>query len=158
MGAYSRIVRLRQQVVNGWRLIDAHLKRRHDLLPNLVTAVKETPRFEWETLDALVAARARAVNTTGPADAAVKEGELTEALARVFTLAGKDPQLAANHNVRALQEAFGSFDTKLAAARKVYNGVAATYNAAIQGFPGNIIAGFANFKAAELFAEPPGGG
>ncbi len=158
LGTYSRVVRLRNQVVRGWKLLDMQLKRRHDLLPNLVSAL-QSAGFAREPLDSLIAARTRAVSAAGPADAAVQERELTRALQQVFPLIEWHPKLATDQHVRALQESLGSFDAKLASARQVYNDLAAAYNTAIKIFPGNVVSGFGNFKAAELFdaATPEAG-
>jgi LemA protein len=151
IGLYNRLIGLRNQVLNGWRQIDVQLKRRHDLIPNLVNTVRGAMEFERETLEAVIAARARAAAATGPADAAVKEGELTQALGRLFALAENYPQLTANANVRALQEELSATENKIGFARQFYNDIATKYNTAIQVVPNNFIAGFGNFKPAELF-------
>jgi LemA protein len=151
IGLYNRLIGLRNQVLNGWRQIDVQLKRRHDLIPNLVNTVRGAMEFERETLEAVVAARTRAVSATGPADAARKEGELTQALGRFFALAENYPQLTANANVRALQEELSATENKIGFARQFYNDIATKYNTAIQVVPNNFIAGFGHFKPAELF-------
>jgi len=151
MGSYNKLVGLRNQVTNGWRQIDVQLKRRHDLIPNLINTVKGAMEFERDTLEAVVAARNRAVAASGPADAGRKEGELSAALGRFFALAESYPQLTANQNVRALQEELTGTENKIGFARQFYNDIATKYNTATQVIPGNIIAGFAGFKAAELF-------
>jgi LemA protein len=151
IGLYNRLIGLRNQVLNGWRQIDVQLKRRHDLIPNLVNTVRGAMEFERETLEAVVTARTRAVSATGPADAARKEGELTQALGRFFALAENYPQLTANANVRALQEELSATENKIGFARQFYNDIATKYNTAIQVVPNNFIAGFGNFKPAELF-------
>ena len=151
LGLYNRLVSLRNQVLNGWRQIDVQLKRRHDLIPNLVNTVRGAMEFEKGTLEAVVAARTRAVAATGPADAARKEGELSQALSRFFALAESYPQLTANQNVRALQEELSATENKVGFARQFYNDIATKYNTAIQVVPNNFIAGFGNFKPAELF-------
>src|ERR1035437_8976330 len=91
IASYNRLVGLRNQVLNGWRQIDVQLKRRHDLIPNLVNTVRGAMDFERETLTQVMEARSRAVGATGPADAAKKEGELTQALGRLFALAENYP-------------------------------------------------------------------
>jgi LemA protein len=151
IAVYNRLVGLRNQVLNGWRQIDVQLKRRHDLIPNLVSTVRGAMEFERDTLEAVIAARNRAQTAAGPADAAVKEGQLTQALGRLFALAENYPQLTANQNVRALQEELTATENKIGFARQFYNDIATKYNTAIQVIPGNIVAGFGNFKAAELF-------
>jgi LemA protein len=151
VGVYNRLVRLRNQVTNGWKQIDVQLKRRHDLIPNLVNTVKGAMEFEKSTLEAVIAARNRAAAATGPADAGRKEGELTQALGRFFALAESYPQLTANQNVRALQEELSATENKIGFARQFYNDIATRYNTAIQVIPGNLVAGFAGFRPAELF-------
>src|SRR5512146_3367195 len=104
IGAYNKLIGLKNQVANAWKQIDVQLKRRHDLIPNLVNTVKGAMEFERDTLEAVIAARNRAMSASGPADAGRKEGELSAALGRFFALAESYPQLTANQNVRALQE------------------------------------------------------
>jgi LemA protein len=151
VGSYNRLVGLRNQVTNGWRQIDVQLKRRHDLIPNLVNTVKGAMDFERDTLEAVIAARNRAATATGPADAGRKEGELSAALGRFFALAESYPQLTANQNVRALQEELAGTENKIGFARQFYNDIATKYNTATEVVPANLIAGFAGFKRAELF-------
>jgi LemA protein len=151
IGGYNRLVGLRNQVTNGWKQIDVQLKRRHDLIPNLVSTVKGAMEFERDTLEAVIAARNRAASATGPADAGRKEGELSVALGRFFALAENYPQLTANQNVRALQEELTATENKIGFARQFYNDIATKYNTATEVIPTNLIAGFAGFKRAELF-------
>jgi LemA protein len=151
VGSYNKLVGLRNQVTNGWKQIDVQLKRRHDLIPNLVNTVKGAMEFERDTLEAVIAARNRAVSASGPADAGRKESELNAALGRFFALAEQYPQLTANQNVRALQEELAGTENKVGFARQFYNDIATKYNTATQVIPTNIIAGFAGFKPAELF-------
>jgi LemA protein len=151
VGIYNRLIGLRNQVTNGWKQIDVQLKRRHDLIPNLVNTVKGAMEFERGTLEAVIQARNTATTATGPADAAVKEGMLTQALGRFFALAEAYPQLTANQNVRALQEELASTENKIGFARQFYNDIATKYNTAIQVIPNNLIAGPAGFERAELF-------
>jgi LemA protein len=151
VGIYNRLIGLRNQVLNGWKQIDVQLKRRHDLIPNLVNTVRGAMEFERDTLEAVIQARNRAAGATGPADAARKEGELTQVLGRLFALAESYPQLTANQNVRALQEELTATENKIGFARQFYNDIATKYNTAIQVVPNNLIAGFGNFKDAELF-------
>ncbi|MGE0042159.1 MAG: LemA family protein [Vicinamibacterales bacterium] len=150
-GAYNRLVTLRNQATNGWKQIDVQLKRRHDLIPNLVNTVKGAMEFERDTLEAVVTARNAAAGARGPADAAVKEGALTQALGRFFALAENYPQLTANQNVRALQEELAGTENKISFARQFYNDIATKYNTATQVIPTNIIANFAGFQPVELF-------
>ena len=151
ISVYNRLISLRNQVTNGWKQIDVQLKRRHDLIPNLVSTVKGAMEFEKGTLEAVVAARNRAASATGPADAGRKEGELTQALGRFFALAERYPQLTANTNVRALQEELTGTENKIGFARQFYNDIATKYNTATEVVPGNIIAGLAGYRPAEMF-------
>ncbi len=148
---YNRLVTLRNQVENGWKQIDVQLKRRHDLIPNLVNTVKGYMEFEQETLQKVIAARNAAVTAKGVADAATKEGELTGALSRLFALAENYPNLKANENVRQLQEELASTENKIGFARQFYNDIATRFNIIQQVFPGNIIAGMFGFQRSELF-------
>jgi len=151
VAVYNRLVGLRNQTTNGWRQIDVQLKRRHDLIPNLVSSVKGVMEFERDTLTQVVEARAQATTATGPADAAAKEGVLTAALGKLFALAESYPQLHANENVRALQEELSSTENKIGFARQFYNDIATAFNTAQQQFPANLLASSFGFKPAELF-------
>ena len=146
IGAFNRLVGLRNQTQNGWRQIDVQLKRRHDLIPNLVNTVKGAMEFERGTLTAVIDARAKAMTATGPADASRKEGELTQALGRLFALAENYPQLKSNENVKGLQEELSSTENKIGFARQFYNDIATR-----EVFPTNLIASMFGFQRAELF-------
>ena len=150
-GTYNRLVGLRNQVLNGWRQIDVQLKRRHDLIPNLVNSVRGAMEFERDTLTQVMEARARAVAATGPADAARKEGELSQALGRLFAVAENYPVLKANDSTRMLQEELTSTENKVGFARQFYNDIATKFNIAQQTFPSNLLASTFGFKPAELF-------
>jgi LemA protein len=151
IGVYNRLIGLRNQKENGWRQIDVQLKRRHDLIPNLVNTVKGAMEFERDTLTAVMDARARAMAATGPAEAGRTEGELTQALGRLFAVAENYPQLTANENVRMLQEELASTENKVGFARQFYNDIATKYNIAREVFPANVVAGLFRFDPAELF-------
>ena len=151
IGSYNRLVGMRNQVLNGWRQIDVQLKRRHDLIPNLVNSVKGAMDFERDTLTAVMEARAKALTATGPADAAQKEGQLTQALGRLIAVAENYPTLKANDNVRALMEELTGTENKVGFARQFYNDIATKYNTAQQVFPTNLFAATFGFKTAELF-------
>jgi LemA protein len=148
---YNLLITLRNQVNNGWKQIDVQLKRRHDLIPNLVETVKGYMQFEQDTLRQVVEARNAAVSAKGVADSAAKEGELTAALSRLFALVENYPNLKSNENVKQLQEELTSTENKVSFARQFYNDIATKFNIAQQVFPGSIIAGMFNFKLAELF-------
>jgi LemA protein len=148
---FNSLVTLRNQVTNGWKQIDVQLKRRHDLIPNLVNTVKGEMQFEQETLERVVQARSAAMGATGVADSATKEKALTDALGRLFVVVEQYPQLHASANVSQLQEELTATENKIAFARQFYNDIATAFNIAQQTFPGNIIAGTFNFRPAELF-------
>ena len=148
---YNRLVTLRNQVQNGWKQIDVQLKRRHDLIPNLVNAVRGSMDFERDTLTAVMDARAKALTATGPADAGQKEGRLSQALGRLLVVAENYPTLKSNENVKMLQEELSATENKIGFARQFYNDIATKFNTAQQVFPTNLFAGALGFKAAELF-------
>jgi LemA protein len=148
---YNSLVSLRNQVQNGWKQIDVQLKRRHDLIPNLVNTVKGYMEFEQDTLMKVITARNAAATATGIAEKAEKEGTLTAALSRLFALAENYPTLKANENVKQLQEELASTENKISFARQFYNDIATKFNIAQQMFPGNIIARLFNFQSSELF-------
>ena len=151
IGIYNRLVNLRNQKENGWRQIDIQLKRRHDLIPNLVSTVKGAMEFERDTLTQVMEARNKAMTATGPADAGRKEGELTQALGKLFALAENYPQLKSNENVKMLQEELSGTENKIGFARQFYNDIATKFNIARETFPSSIIAGMFGFTRAELF-------
>jgi LemA protein len=151
VGSYNRLVSMRNQVLNGWRQIDVQLKRRHDLIPNLVNSVRGSMDFERDTLTAVMEARARALTATGPADAAQKEGQLTQALGRLIAVAENYPTLKSNESVRALMEELTGTENKVGFARQFYNDIATKFNTAQQVFPTNLFAATFGFKPAELF-------
>jgi LemA protein len=151
IASYNRLIGLRNQVLNGWRQIDVQLKRRHDLIPNLVNTVRGAMDFERDTLTAVMDARAKALTVSGPADAAQKEGQLTQALGRLLAVAENYPALKSNENVKMLQEELSATENKVGFARQFYNDIATRYNTAQQVFPASLVAGTLGFKAAELF-------
>ena len=151
VGSYNRLVAMRNQVLNGWRQIDVQLKRRHDLIPNLVNTVRGAMDFERDTLTAVMEARAKALGATGPADAAQKEGQLSQALGRLLAVAENYPALKSNENVKMLQEELSATENKVGFARQFYNDIATKFNTAQQVFPTNVFASMLGFKPAELF-------
>src|SRR5437762_8332576 len=151
VASYNRLVGLRNQTANGWRQIDVQLKRRHDLIPNLVNAVRGSMDFERDTLTAVMEARAKAVSASGPADAAQKEGQLTQALGRLFAVAENYPNLKSNDNVKMLQEELSATENKVGFSRQFYNDIATKFNTTQQVFPTDIFASGLGFKPAELF-------
>lgn len=151
IGAYNGLIALKNKVANGWKQIDVQLKRRHDLIPNLVNTVKGAMDFERNTLEAVIAARNKAVNATGVAATARAEGELTQALGRLFALTEAYPDLKATGNVAQLQEELTSTENKIGFARQLYNDVATEYNTRQATFPTMLVAGLAKATPAELW-------
>ena len=151
MTTYNRLVSLRNQVQNGWRQIDVQLKRRHDLIPNLVNTVRGAMDFERDTLTAVMDARARALTASSPIDAAQKEQALSGALGRLLAVAENYPTLKANDNVKMLQEELSTTENQVGFARQFYNDIVTRYNTAQQVFPANLFAEGLGFKPAELF-------
>ena len=148
---YNGLVTLRNQVTNGWKQIDVQLKRRHDLIPNLVNTVKGQMEFEQDTLEKVIQARNAAISAKGVANSAAKEDMLTSALSKLFALVENYPTLRSNENVKQLQEELTSTENKISFARQFYNDIATKFNIAQQVFPANIIASMFNIKPAELF-------
>ena len=151
VGAFNGLISLKNQVVNAWKQIDVQLKRRHDLIPNLVNAVKGAMEHERGTLEAVITARNNAVSAQGVAATAKAEGELTGALNRLFALAENYPQIKATANVQQLQEELSSTENKVAFARQLYNDVATQYNTRQAQFPTNLVAGLAKASPADLW-------
>jgi LemA protein len=148
---YNNLISLRNQVANGWKQIDVQLKRRHDLIPNLVAAVKGEMQFEQDTLEKVIAARNSAVGAQGVADAAGKENALTQTLSRLFALAENYPNLKSNEQVKTLMEELSSTENRIGFARQFYNDIATRFNTAQQVFPDNLIAQTFKFQPVELF-------
>jgi LemA protein len=151
IGAYNGLVALKNRVANAWKQIDVQLKRRHDLIPNLVNTVKGSMDFERSTLEAVISARNKAVSATGVQATAKAEGELTQALGRLFALTENYPDLKSNQNVLQLQEELTSTENKIGFARQLYNDTATAYNTKQMQFPTNLVAGLAKASAADLW-------
>ena len=148
---YNSLVRLRNQVKNAWSQIDVQLKRRHDLIPNLIETVKGYMTHERQTLENITKARSHAVEAEGVGDKAKAEGELTRALGKFNLVVENYPDLKANQNFLALQEELTSTENKISFARQSYNDQVLFYNNKIQMFPSNVIAGMFSFKQEEFF-------
>jgi LemA protein len=150
---YNGLVRLRNQVKNAWAQIDVQLKRRHDLIPNLVETVKGYMKHERETLEAVTKARnlAQQVSSAGAGERAKAEGELSSALSRLLAVVERYPDLKANQNFLALQEELTSTENKISFSRQFYNDSVLKYNNQTQMVPSNIVAGMFGFKAGEFF-------
>jgi LemA protein len=148
---YNNLVSLKYQVANAWKQIDVQLKRRHDLIPNLIASVRGEMQFEQDTLEKVIAARNSAVAARGVAESAEKENALTQTLSRLFALAENYPNLKANESVRTLMEELTSTENKIGFARQYYNDVATRFNTAQQVFPDSLIAQAFKFQPVELF-------
>ncbi len=151
MGVYNALIRLRNAVKNAWSQIDVQLKRRHDLIPNLVETVKGYMTHERETLENVTRARNLAQNASGVADRGKAEGNLSQALSNFFVVVEQYPDLKANQNFLALQEELTSTENKIGFARQAYNDSVMQYNNQAEMFPGNIVAGMFGFKREEFF-------
>jgi LemA protein len=148
---YNRFVKLRNRVDNSWAQIEVQLKRRWDLIPNLIEAVKGYAAHERGTFEAVTAARAAAQSASGPGATGAAEGILGQALGRLFAVAEAYPQLQADENFRQLQTELSETENRIAISRQVYNDTVLTYNNAIQVFPGVLLAGIFNFLKREFF-------
>jgi LemA protein len=151
---YNRLVALRNQVKNAWRQIDVQLKRRHDLIPNLVETVKDYMSYEQETLRQVIEARNVAVRAHDPSQAIPAEGALTGALGRLFALMENYPDLKANQNVANLMEELSGTENKISFSRQFYNDSVMSLNNAVQSFPSNIVANMFKFTEATYFEVP----
>lgn len=148
---FNGLVSLKNQVLNGWKQIDVQLKRRHDLIPNLVEMVRGVMKFEQQTLTQVIEARNKAISAQGVADKAAQENVLTGALKQLFALVENYPNLKSNESVLKLQEELTSTENRISFARQFYNDIATQFNIAQQTFPSNVVAGMLGFKPAELF-------
>jgi LemA protein len=148
---YNRLVRLRQQVRSAWADIDVQLKRRHDLVPNLVETVKGYASHERGTLEAVIAARNRAMTASGPAERGQAENVLTGALRQLFALAESYPQLRAVEGFNRLQGSLEEIESSLQNARRYYNAVVRDMNTSVEQFPSNLVATAFRFGHEEFF-------
>ncbi|MGD0552476.1 MAG: LemA family protein [Sedimentisphaerales bacterium] len=151
IGTYNVFVGLRNQVDNAWSQIDVQLKRRHDLIPNLVETAKGYMQHERGTFEAVTNARAQAMGAKTVAEAAKAEGALGDALSKFMLVVENYPDLKANQNFLALQEELSSTENKIAFARQAYNDQAMFFNNRIQMFPSNIVAGIFTFTKRDFF-------
>jgi LemA protein len=148
---YNRLVRSRNRVDNSWAQIEVQLKRRHDLIPNLIETVKGYAAHERGTFEAVTQARTAAQQAQGPAAAAQAEGILSQALGRLFAVAEAYPDLKASQNFLELQGQLSDTEDKIAVSRQVYNDTVLTFNNAIQTFPSVVIANSFGFSKREFF-------
>jgi LemA protein len=156
IGIYNSLVVLRNRVRNAWSQIDVQLKRRYDLIPNLVETVKGYATHEREIFERIAEARSMAINARGAADTAKANNMLSDTLKTLFAVAEAYPDLKANQNFLALQEELSGTENKIAFARQFYNDTTMEYNTGIQVFPRNMVAGMFNFKEEQLYQIPAG--
>ncbi len=150
-GIYNSLVRLRNQIENAWAQIDVQLKRRYDLIPNLVETVKGYAKHERETLEKVIQARNMAMNATGVKERAGAENFLSSTLKSLFAVSEAYPDLKANQNFLQLQEEVASTENKIAFSRQFFNDSTMTYNTRIETFPVNLIAGIFHFVRRDFF-------
>jgi LemA protein len=153
-GIYNSLVVKRNRVQNGWHQIDVQLKRRIDLIPNLVETVKGYAAHEKAIFERIAEARSLAINAKGPAEAARANNMLSDTLKTLFAVVENYPNLKANENFLKLQEELSGTENKIAFSRQFYNDVVMDYNNATQMFPSNIFANMFGFKQAEFYTVP----
>lgn len=151
IGIYNGLVTLSMRVKEAWADIDVQLKRRYDLIPNLVNTVKGSTNFETSTLEKVISARSNAMNAVTPAQAGVADVAMRGALGSFFALAENYPDLKSNQNFIALQNELSDTENKIQAARRFYNGVVMDYNTKIKTFPTNIFANMFSYVESEFF-------
>ena len=151
INTYNTLVGLRNKVKDQWAQIDVQLKRRFDLIPNLVETVKGYAKHESDTLEAVVKARNTYLSASTPEAQMKADGELTQAITKLFALSEAYPELKANENFKQLQSELTSTEDKISYARQFYNDIVMKYNNKIEMFPSNIVAGMFNFKTSAYF-------
>lgn len=151
---YNRLVALRNQMKNAWRQIDVQLKRRHDLIPNLVETVKDYMSYEQETLEKVIQARNQAVSASTPEEAIAAEGVLGGMMGKLFALMENYPDLKANENVNRLMEELSGTENKISFARQFYNDSVMGLNNAVESFPSNLVANWFGFSQGTYFEVP----
>ena len=156
VAVYNRLIATRNDVQGSWKQIDVQLKRRHDLIPNLVSTVKGAIEFEQDTLEKVISARAKAVSAAGPQAKAEAENVLTQALGRLFAVMENYPALKSNQNIMQLQEELTSTENRIAFARQLYNDLVANYRTLLEVFPNNLISSLFSFRPEEYFEAEAG--
>ena len=151
LGTYNSLISMRNYVKNAWAQIDVQLKRRHDLIPNLIETVKGYAKHESGTFEAVTKARTSAMQANGIDAKAKAEGELSGVLSRLMMVAEAYPELKANQNFMQLQEELTSTENKISFSRQAYNDQVMHYNTRVQSIPANIVAGIGGFTAMDLF-------
>ncbi len=155
IGIYNGLVQSRNRVDNSWAQVDVQLKRRYDLIPNLVETVKGYASHERETFERVTQARSAAQSAAGPAEQAQAEGFLTQALRQLFAVAEAYPELRATENFQNLQNELAETENKIAVSRQIYNDTVLTYNNKVQQIPTNIVASMTGFDIREFFEAGP---
>jgi LemA protein len=153
IATFNRLVSLRNEVENSWKQIDVQLKRRHDLIPNLVSVVKGTMEFEQDTLEKVINARAKAISAGNLQEKVTAENMLTQALGKLFAVMENYPQLRSNDNIMQLQEELTSTENRIGFARQFYNDLVAQYRIKQEVFPNNIIVAFLGGFNKEVYFE-----
>ena len=151
IGIYNALVRLRNQVDNSWSQIDVQLKRRHDLIPNLVETAKGYMKHERETFETITNARSQAMQAGSVAEASKAEGALSGALSKFLLTVENYPDLKANENVMDLQNSLDEIETEIQLSRRYYNGAVRNNNVLVESFPSNLVANQFSFGKAEYF-------
>ncbi len=151
IGIYNSLVKIRNQVRNAWKQIDIQLKRRHDLIPNLVNAVKGQMEFEKGTLESVIQARAAAINAKNITDSIAKEDVLSSALSKLFAVVENYPTLKANESIKPLMEELTTTENQISFARQFYNDITTTFNTKLEIFPTNLFASSLGFELFPLF-------
>lgn len=152
---YNGLVRDRNRVDNAWAQVDVQLKRRYDLIPNLVETVKGYAAHERETFERVTQARSAAQSATTPGEQAQAENFLTQALRQLFAVAEAYPELRASENFQNLQAELAETENKIAVSRQIYNDTVLSYNNKVQQVPTNVVAGLTGFKLREFFEAGP---
>lgn len=151
ISVYNGLIRLRNIVEEAFSTMDVYMKKRYDLIPNLVETVKGYAKHESETLEAVIAARNKAQSATSPEAQIAAEGDLSQVMGRLFALTESYPDLKANTNFMDLQKQLQTIETEIAQSRKYYNGSVRTYNTKIEVFPNNLFAGMFGFTKKPMF-------
>lgn len=154
IGAYNGLVRARMQTQEAWSQIDVQLKRRNDLLPNLIETVKGYGKYEQSTLEKVTELRAQVASAASPTEAMAASDALTRQVSGIFAVAENYPDLKANTNYLQLQEELSNTENKIAYSRQLYNSVTGNYNVKLETFPSNLIAGMFGFKKADFLSIP----
>jgi LemA protein len=151
IGMYNSLIKIRNQVRNAWKQIDVQLKRRHDLIPNLVNSVKGQMEFEKGTLESVIQARAAAVSAKNITESIAKEDMLSSALSKLIAVVENYPTLKANESIRPLMEELTTTENQITFARQFYNDITTTFNTKLEIFPTNLFASSLGFKLFPLF-------